>query len=168
MGENVFLQDQLKNLPASPGIYKYLDKSGKLLYVGKAKNIRKRVGSYFIRQQDNFKTAELVRRIARVECTIVSSEQDALLLENALIKEHLPLFNIDLKDDKTYPYVVVKKEPFPRVFLTRKKIQDGSVYLGPFSSAGQVRELLELVREFIPLRTCRLSLTEKEINKKKI
>jgi excinuclease ABC subunit C len=118
-------------LPALPGIYKYYDEAGSLLYVGKAKNIRKRVSSYFNKNLGSYKTHELVKRIRRIEFTIVNSEQDAFLLENSLIKQYQPLFNINLKDDKTYPYIVIKNEPFPRVFLTRQKIEDGSQYFGP-------------------------------------
>ena len=157
----------VKTIPSQPGIYKYYDAHDKLLYVGKAKNIRKRVSSYFTQRNTNFKTAELVRRIHRIDFTIVTTEHDALLLENLLIKENKPVFNIDLKDDKTYPFVVIKKEPYPRVFLTRKKINDGSEYIGPFSSTGRVRELLHLIKEHLTIRSCRLNLSEKEINKKK-
>ena len=165
--DNPTIQNHLKGIPHLPGIYKYFDEKGQLLYVGKAKDLKKRVAHYFNKNQENYKTAELVKRIRRIDFTIVESEQDALLLENTLIKENKPLFNIDLKDDKTYPYIVIKKESFPRVFLTRRKIMDGSEYLGPFSSVGQVRDLLNLIKELIPLRTCRLNLSEKEILKKK-
>ncbi|MCU0386488.1 MAG: GIY-YIG nuclease family protein, partial [Flavihumibacter sp.] len=123
-------------IPLSPGIYKYYDDGNTLLYVGKAKSLRKRVSSYFSKTFTSYKTHELVQRITRIEFTIVDTEQDAFLLENALIKQFLPRYNIDLKDDKTYPYLVIKKEPFPRVFLTRRKINDGSEYLGPFTSVG--------------------------------
>ncbi|MBL7759889.1 MAG: excinuclease ABC subunit C [Sediminibacterium sp.] len=154
-------------IPLSPGIYKYFDKAGTLLYVGKAKSLRKRVSSYFTKTFTGYKTHELVQRIHRIEFTIVDSEQDAFLLENALIKEYKPKYNIDLKDDKTYPYIVIKKEPFPRIFLTRKKINDGSEYLGPFTSAGRVRELLGFVKQYIPLRSCKLNLTDANIQKGK-
>jgi excinuclease ABC subunit C len=113
-------------LPHQPGIYKYFDISNIIIYVGKAKDLRKRVSSYFNKNQNSFKTIELVERIERIEFTIVNTEQDALLLENSLIKQYLPKYNISLKDDKTYPFIVIKKEPFPRVFFTRKKINDGS------------------------------------------
>ncbi len=154
-------------LPHQPGIYKYYDASNQLIYVGKAKNIRKRVNSYFIKNLGSYKTHELVRRINRIEFTIVSSEQDAFLLENSLIKEFQPLFNINLKDDKSYPFIIIKNEPFPRVFLTRKKINDGSEYLGPYTSVKKVRELIEFTRQTIPLRTCSLNLTERNIEQKK-
>lgn len=160
-------QNIANTLPTEPGVYKYFDESNSILYVGKAKNIRKRVSSYFTKTFAGYKTHELVRRISRIEFTIVDSEQDAFLLENTLIKEFQPKFNINLKDDKSYPYLVIKNEPFPRVFLTRLKLNDGSQYLGPFTSVGRVRELLEFVRKPIQLRTCKLNLTENNINKKK-
>jgi excinuclease ABC subunit C len=154
-------------IPLQPGIYKYFDAGDKLLYVGKAKSLRKRVSSYFSKTLTNYKTHELVQRIHRIEFTIVNNEHDAFLLENSLIKQFQPLFNISLKDDKTYPYIVIKKEPFSRVFFTRKKINDGSQYLGPFTSVGKVKELLEFIKLNIPLRTCKLNLTETNIKKGK-
>src|SRR4029078_13120150 len=154
-------------IPGSPGIYKYFDIENNLIYVGKAKNLRKRVTSYFIKTFTSYKTYELVQRIARIEFTIVNSEQDAFLLENSLIKQFQPRFNINLKDDKSYPFIIIKNEPFPRVFLTRKKINDGSVYLGPYTSVKKVRELIEFIRHTIPLRTCYLNLTEKNIEQRK-
>lgn len=154
-------------LPDEPGIYKYFDAKNEMLYVGKAKHIRKRVSSYFSKTFTGYKTYELVKRIDRIEFTIVNSEQDAFLLENALIKQFQPRFNINLKDDKSYPYIVIKNEPFPRVFLTRSKINDGSQYLGPFTSVGKVRELLEFIKQNIQLRTCKLNLTENNIQKGK-
>lgn len=155
------------SLPAQPGIYRYYDVNGSLLYVGKAKNIRKRVSSYFNKTLDSYKTHELVKRIQRIEFTIVNSEHDAFLLENSLIKQFQPLFNINLKDDKSYPYIVIKNEPFPRVFLTRQKIEDGSQYFGPYTSVGKVRELLDFIKQTVPLRTCPLNLTPKNIAKGK-
>ncbi|MET0242439.1 MAG: excinuclease ABC subunit UvrC [Flavitalea sp.] len=154
-------------IPLTPGIYKYYDLKNELLYVGKAKSLRKRVSSYFNKTFTTYKTHELVQRIARIEFTIVNSEQDAFLLENSLIKQFQPKFNINLKDDKTYPYIVIKNESFPRIFLTRRKIQDGSEYLGPFTSVGKVRELMDFVKANIQLRTCKLNLTESNIAKKK-
>ncbi len=150
-------------IPNLPGIYKYFDANNELLYVGKAKNIRKRVSSYFSKTFTSYKTHELVQRINRIEFTIVNSEQDAFLLENTLIKEFQPRFNINLKDDKSYPYIVIKKEPFSRVFLTRRKINDGSEYLGPYTSVKKVRELLEFIKQTIQLRNCTLNLTESNI-----
>ncbi len=160
-------QTILKSLPNQPGIYKYFDDKGQLIYVGKAKNIKKRVSSYFTKTFTGYKTHELVKRIERIEFTIVDTEQDAFLLENSLIKQYQPKYNINLKDDKTYPFIVIKNEPFPRIFLTRNKINDGSEYLGPFTSAGKVRELLSFIKEFIPLRNCKLNLTDQNIMKQK-
>jgi excinuclease ABC subunit C len=154
-------------IPNRPGIYKYFDIDNNLVYVGKAKNLRKRITSYFIKTFTSYKTYELVQRIVRIEFTIVNSEQDAFLLENSLIKQFQPRFNINLKDDKSYPYIVIKNEPFPRVFLTRRKIDDGSEYLGPYTSVGKVRELLNFIKQTIQLRTCSLNLTEKNIAKGK-
>lgn len=160
-------QHIIKTIPNQPGIYKYFDEHNHLIYVGKAKNLRKRVSSYFTKTFAGYKTHELVKRINRIEFTIVNNEKDAFLLENSLIKEHQPKYNINLKDDKSYPYIVIKNEPFPRVFLTRSKVADGSEYIGPFTSVGKVRELLNFIREFIPLRTCKLNLTDKNIMQQK-
>ncbi|NNV56123.1 excinuclease ABC subunit UvrC [Limnovirga soli] len=160
-------QQLAHTIPVQPGIYKYFDVYNELLYVGKAKNLRKRTASYFSKTFTSYKTHELVQRINRIEFTIVNSEQDAFLLENALIKEYQPRFNINLKDDKSYPYIVIKKEPFPRIFLTRRKINDGSEYLGPFTSSGKVRELISFIKQFIPLRTCKLPLSKQNIDKHK-
>ncbi|MCU0395441.1 MAG: GIY-YIG nuclease family protein, partial [Chitinophagaceae bacterium] len=154
-------------IPHLPGVYKYFDAGGTIIYVGKAKDLRKRVSSYFNKQWVGYKTHELVQRIERIEFTVVNSEQDAFFLENALIKELQPKYNIDLKDDKTYPYIVIKKEPFPRVFLTRRRINDGSEYLGPFTSVARVRELLLFIKQHIQLRTCKLQLTQKNIQARK-
>lgn len=154
-------------IPLQPGIYKYYDADGGLLYVGKAKSLRKRVSSYFSKNFTSYKTHELVQRIYKIEFTIVNNEQDAFLLENSLIKNFQPIFNINLKDDKTYPYIVIKNEPFSRIFFTRRKINDGSRYLGPFTSIGKVRELLDFIKQNIPLRTCKLNLTQSNIDKKK-
>src|ERR1700729_3822910 len=157
----------VQTIPLEPGIYKYFGSKKELLYVGKAKNLRKRVSSYFNKTLSNYKTYELVKRIQFIEFTLVNSEQDAFLLENSLIKQYHPKFNINLKNDKSYPFIVIKNEPFPRVFLTRKKINDGSEYLGPFTSVAKVRELIQFIRTNIPLRTCKLNLTETNIQKKK-
>ena len=154
-------------IPTQPGIYKYYNAANELLYVGKAKHLRKRVSSYFSKTFTTYKTHELVQRIHHIEFTIVNSEQDAFLLENTLIKEFQPKFNINLKDDKSYPYIVIKKEPFPRVFFTRRRINDGSQYLGPFTSVAKVRELLTFIRQTVQLRTCKLNLTENNIKKGK-
>lgn len=154
-------------LPLAPGIYKYYDADNSLIYVGKAKHLRKRVSSYFTKNDNNSKTRELVRRIQRIEFTIVNSEHEALLLENILIKENQPVFNIDLKDDKSYPYIVVKKEAFPRVFLTRNKLKDGSKYYGPYTSVAKVRDVLSFIKQNIQIRSCKLNLSEQNINKGK-
>ena len=130
---NADLELQLKTLPTDPGVYRYYDKNGNLLYVGKAKNLKNRVLSYFNKNQAGYRTRIMVAKIFRLETTVVNSEYDALLLENNLIKEHQPFYNVMLKDDKTYPWICIKNEDFPRVFLTRTKIKDGSEYFGPYA-----------------------------------
>ncbi len=155
--------DIASSIPGKPGCYKYYDEHNELLYVGKAKNLRKRVSSYFNKTVDNLKTRKLVLLIHSIDFTVTDTERDAFLLENSLIKHHQPRFNIALKDDKTYPYIVIKNEPFPRVFLTRRLIRDGSEYLGPFTGVLQVRELLEMVKQSVPLRTCNLNLSAANI-----
>src|ERR1044072_4069928 len=154
-------------IPVQAGIYKYYGEEGVRLYVGKLTSLRKRVSSYFIKNHDSFKTRKLVQSIHHIEFTIVNSEQDAFLLENSLIKQFQPRYNINLKDDKTYPYIVIKHEAYPRAFLTRRKINDGSEYLGPFTSVGKVRELLDFVKSNIQLRTCKLNLSRNNIEKGK-
>src|ERR1700741_3428797 len=160
-------QHIVSTIPKQPGIYKYFDAIDELLYVGKAKHLRKRVSSYFTKTLTSYKTHELVNRIARIEYTIVNSEQDAFLLENTLIKQFQPRFNITLKDDKSFPFIIIKNEPFPRVFLTRKKINDGSEYLGPYTSVKKVRELLNFIKQTIQLRNCSLNLADSNIKKGK-
>ena len=160
-------QHIVQTIPRQPGIYKYYNRENELLYVGKAKDLRKRVSSYFLKNLSSYKTHELVGRIHHIEFTIVNSEQDAFFLENSLIKNFQPRFNINLKDDKSYPYIIIKNEPFPRVFLTRKRIEDGSEYLGPYTSVHRVRELINFIRQTIPIRTCALNLTQKNIEKRK-
>ncbi|SDD97462.1 excinuclease ABC subunit UvrC [Niabella drilacis] len=154
-------------IPHQPGIYKYFDDTGKILYVGKAKDLRKRVSSYFNKTFTNYKTHELVQRIEHIEFTIVNSEPDAFFLENALIKQFQPKYNINLKDSKSYPYIVIKNEPFPRIYLTRQPVNDGSEYLGPYTSVFKVRELLEFIKRTIPMRTCSLNLSARNIEKGK-
>ena len=156
-----------QSIPHQPGCYKYYAHDKELLYVGKAKDLRKRVTSYFNKNLDSFKTRKLVSLIAGIDFTVTDSEHDAFLLENSLIKHYQPRFNIVLKDDKSYPYIVIKKEPFPRVFFTRRLIRDGSEYLGPFTGRGRVKELMELIRQNIPLRTCNLNLSPANIQKGK-
>jgi excinuclease ABC subunit C len=158
---------QLQTLPDSPGVYQYYDKEGKILYVGKAKNLKKRVSSYFTKSHDNHKTAVLVRKIVEIKHIVVLSEQDALLLENNLIKKLQPRYNINLKDDKTYPWICIKKEPFSRIFPTRKMIRDGSEYFGPYTNFKTVNTLLDLIKELYPLRTCNYDLSETNIRNHK-
>ena len=157
----------IQSIPHQPGCYKYYSEQNELLYVGKAKDLRKRVSSYFNKTVDNYKTRRLVTLIHTIDFTVTDTEHDAFLLENSLIKHYQPRFNIELKDDKTYPYIVIKNEDFPRVFLTRRVIRDGSEYLGPFTGLGRVKELLELVKHNITLRTCNLKLTPANIAKGK-
>jgi excinuclease ABC subunit C len=158
------LELQLQTLPDSPGVYQYYDKEGKILYVGKAKNLKKRVTSYFTKSHDNYKTAVLVKKIIEIKHIVVTSEQDALLLENNLIKKLQPRYNISLKDDKTYPWICIKKEPFSRIFPTRKMIKDGSEYYGPYTNFKTVHILMDLIKELYPLRTCNYDLNEANIN----
>lgn len=155
------------SIPHQPGVYKYYDAQKELLYIGKAKDLRKRVSSYFYRSVDNRKTLILVAQIEHIEYTVTDSEHDAFLLESSLIKHYQPRYNIDLKDDKSFPYIVIKKERFPRVFFTRTVLRDGSEYIGPFTSVFAARELLELIKENIPLRNCTLHLSEQNINRGK-
>lgn len=156
-------RELVKLLPEKPGIYQFYDRNNRLLYVGKAKNLKKRVSSYFTKKHENNRTAVMVKRIDDIKHTVVETEIDALLLENSLIKEHQPRYNVMLKDDKTYPWLVIKNEPFPRVFLTRNVIKDGSEYYGPYTSVRMVRTLLDFIRQLYPLRTCKYSLSEKNI-----
>lgn len=160
---NEALQLQLQTLPSDPGVYRYYDKKDKLLYVGKAKNLKKRVMSYFNKNQVGFRTRTMISRIVRLETTVVNTEYDALLLENNLIKEHQPFFNINLKDDKTYPYIVIKNENFPRIFLTRNKINDGSEYFGPYAKVRPARVLLDTIKNIYKIRTCNLNLAPEKI-----
>ncbi len=151
------------SVPDQPGVYRYINSDEEILYIGKAKSLRKRVSSYFNNGDLSFRIKTMIRYIARIEFTIVSTEQDAFLLENALIKQHQPRYNVDLKDDKSYPYIVIKKEDFPRIFLTRRVIRDGSTYLGPYTSVNNVRNVLSLLTSIFPVRTCTLALTDKNI-----
>ena len=158
---------QLQNIPQDAGVYQYYDKEGRLLYVGKAKNLKKRVSSYFNKKHEDGKTRVLVRKIDGIRTIVVTSEMDALLLENSLIKKHQPRYNVMLKDDKTYPWICIKNEPFPRVFSTRKLVKDGSDYFGPYTSMRLVKTLLEMAKQLYPLRTCNYALTEENIQKEK-
>ena len=157
----------IKSLPDAPGVYQYFDKDGKILYIGKAKNLKKRVASYFTKNHDYGKTRVLVKKIFDIKHIVVETETDALLLENNLIKKYQPRYNILLKDDKTYPWICIKNEPFPRVFLTRNIFKDGSEYFGPYTSVRTARALLSLIKELYPLRTCNYNLSSQNIKNKK-
>lgn len=162
------LKDIISSLPETPGIYKYFDKDGNLIYIGKAKSLKKRVSSYFNKNHyENRKTAVMVSRIVDIHFTLVETEIDALLLENSLIKKFQPKFNISLKDDKTYPFICVKRERFPRIFPTRNPVKDGSEYFGPYASGGMMHTILDLIKTIYPLRNCTLNLSEKNIQELK-
>jgi excinuclease ABC subunit C len=161
---NPSLELQIQTLPDNPGVYQYYDKEGKILYVGKAKNLKKRVTSYFNKIHDNAKTNVLVRKIVEIKHIVVSSEQDALLLENNLIKKLQPRYNVMLRDDKTYPWICIKKEPFSRIFPTRRMIKDGSEYFGPYTNFKTVNTILDLIAALYPLRTCNYDLSNANIN----
>ncbi|MBQ3594619.1 MAG: excinuclease ABC subunit C [Bacteroidales bacterium] len=154
----------LKTIPTDPGVYRYYDDKGEIIYVGKAKNLKRRVHSYFNKQQQSRKVSVLVSRIADIRFTVVNSEMEALLLENNFIKQYKPRYNILLKDDKTYPWICIKNEKFPRVFLTRKKVNDGSTYFGPYPSVMTAKTLLEMLRQLYPIRNCKLILRQENIN----
>jgi len=162
------LQEKLDRVPDNPGIYQYFDESGKIIYVGKAKNLKKRITTYFTNgHADSPKTLILVKKIRDIKIIVVETEEDALLLENNLIKEYRPRYNVLLKDDKTYPSICIKKENFPRVFQTRNIVQDGSEYFGPYSSVPMVRAMLGLIKQIYPVRNCRLLMLEKDIKEGK-
>lgn len=164
---SVSLELQVKTLPNEPGVYQYFDKNEVIIYIGKAKNLKKRVSSYFSKTHEYGKTKVLVTKIASIKHIVVETETDALLLENNLIKKHKPRYNILLKDDKTYPWICIKKERFPRVFMTRRVVKDGSEYFGPYTSIKTVRVLLDLIKELYPLRTCTYDLSHQNINEGK-
>jgi excinuclease ABC subunit C len=153
------LQQKIAILPETPGVYMYYDAEGTVIYVGKAKNLKRRVSSYFNRTHDVLRTNLLVRAIADMSYIVVPTEQDALNLENSMIKEYKPRYNVLLKDDKSYPWICITKELFPRVFMTRQRLKDGSKYFGPYTEAGAARAVLELARELYPIRTCRIPIT---------
>lgn len=159
--------EKIKVLPSDSGVYQFFNKKGEIIYVGKAKNLSKRVHSYFKANISDGKTRALVKNIADVKFTVVGSELDALLLENNLIKSYRPRYNVLLKDDKTYPWIVVKNEPFPRIFSTRRKIKDGSRYFGPYPNGRVMHTLLQLIRELFTLRTCQLDLSPAKIQQEK-
>lgn len=158
------LKKIISGLPDTPGVYKYFDKDGNLIYIGKAKKLKKRVSSYFSKNHyENRKTAVMVSRVADIQFTLVDSEIDALLLENSLIKKFQPKFNISLRDDKTYPFICIKREPFPRIFSTRNPVKDGSEYFGPYASGSMMHTILDMIRSLYPTRNCTLNLTEENI-----
>ena len=168
MKTNAHIENILKTLPDKPGVYQYYDEQGLLLYIGKAKVLKNRVSSYFSKIKfENAKTFQLVKRIADIKFIVVATESDALLLENSLIKKFKPKYNIALKDDRTYPSIVIKNEKFPRVFATRKILKDGSTYLGPFTSVKAMHQVLELAKTLYPIRTCNLPLSQENIEKGK-
>ena len=158
------LEIQIKTLPSSPGVYQYFDKNDTIIYVGKAKNLKKRVSSYFTKKHENGKTRVLVKKIENIKHIVVNTETDALLLENNLIKKYQPRYNVMLKDDKTYPWICIKKERFPRIFLTRTVVKDGSEYFGPYTSIRTAKALLDLIKELYTLRTCTYDLNKENIN----
>lgn len=162
------LETIVRNLPDNPGVYQFLDEKNRIIYVGKAKNLKKRVSSYFNKIHSfSGKVQMLVRRIADIKYIVVNSEQDAFLLENNLIKKYRPHYNVSLKDDKTFPWICIRNEPFPRVDSTRNVVRDGSVYFGPYANVRLMNTLLELIRQLYPLRNCNLKLSEKNIRAKK-
>lgn len=162
--QNPTLELQIQTLPDGPGVYQYYDKDGKILYVGKAKNLKKRVSSYFNKIHDTAKTNVLVKKIVTIKHIVVPTETDALLLENNLIKTLQPRYNVLLRDDKSYPWLCIKKEPFSRIFATRRMVKDGSEYFGPYTSFKTVNTILELIKELYPLRTCNYDLSQSNIN----
>ncbi|NQU88029.1 MAG: GIY-YIG nuclease family protein, partial [Mariniphaga sp.] len=162
-----YLKSLIAVLPDQPGVYQYFDSTGVIIYIGKAKNLKKRVSSYFLRTQEHRKTALLVRNIVDIKHMVVDTEEDALLLENNLIKKYQPRYNIRLKDDKTYPWICIKNERFPRVFKTRNIVRDGSKYFGPYTSYVIANTLLELFRSIYKLRNCNYNLTQENVEKGK-
>lgn len=160
------LKQIVLSLPESPGIYQYLNEKGEIIYVGKAKNLKRRVSSYFNKEQQSVKTKVLVKQIHDIKYIVVENEQDALLLENSLIKKFQPRYNILLKDGKTYPWICIKNEFFPRVFKTRNLVKDGSKYYGPYTYGPAIKTILELIEQIFPLRTCKLDLTSESIHRK--
>ena len=161
------LELQIQTLPNEPGVYQFFDKQDVIIYIGKAKNLKKRVSSYFNKNHENGKTSVLVKKIVYLKHIVVNSETDALLLENNLIKKYKPRYNVLLKDDKSYPWICIKKERFPRIFMTRRVIKDGSEYFGPYTSVRTVKVLLDLIKELYPLRTCTYDLSAQNINEGK-
>jgi len=162
-----YLKSLVAILPEKPGIYQYFNVDGKIIYVGKAKNLRKRVSSYFNKDHDSAKTNMLVSKIADLKYIVVDTQEEALLLENTLIKKYQPRYNVMLKDDKTYPWICIKNEPFPRVFLTRNYSNDGSTWFGPYGSVKMIRTVLDFARQIYQIRTCNLNLSPDQFAKVK-
>ncbi|MGN0211306.1 MAG: GIY-YIG nuclease family protein, partial [Muribaculaceae bacterium] len=160
------LREKVSFLPDSPGVYTYYDAKGTIIYIGKAKNLRRRVSSYFNREHTVLRTNLLVKAIADMSYIVVPTENDALNLENALIKEHRPRYNVLLKDDKSYPWIAVTNELFPRVFITRHYLRDGSKYFGPYTNTAIAKTIIELIRQIYPLHTCRLQITPEYLKRK--
>ena len=163
----VHIQNLLKTLPHKPGVYQHIDKDGNILYIGKAKDLKKRVSSYFTKSVTSARIAVMVKKVADIRTIITDSEGDALLLENNLIKEHQPRYNINLKDDKSYPYITIRKERFPRIYGLRNIKRDGSEYYGPYPSVKAMKAVLELIKQMYPTRTCKYLLSEENIEKGK-
>ena len=161
---SVQLSHKIKSLPDSPGVYQFLDKDQKIIYIGKAKNLKKRVKTYFSKNNKSFKTSLMISHIDDVLITVVNSENDAFLLERSLVRQNQPKFNIQLKDGKTYPWICIKKEPFPRVFMTRRVKRDGSIYFGPYSNVRMMHTLLNLIKDLYSLRTCSFDLSDSKIS----
>lgn len=161
------LKLQISTLPEEPGVYQFFDEKNVILYVGKAKRLKRRVGSYFNKVHDSAKTNIMVRKIAKIEHIVVDSEEDALLLENNLIKKHQPRYNVLLKDDKSFPWICIKNEPFPRVVITRNLVKDGAEYFGPYASVRMVRTLMEMIQSLFKMRNCNLNLTTESIRRGK-
>lgn len=165
---NLKIARLLKTLPHQPGVYRFTDENGRIIYVGKAKDLKKRVSSYFNKESGlSGKVQVMVKRVADISCVVTETETDALLLENNLIKTHQPKYNINLKDDKTYPWICIRNEPFPRIFATRNPVKDGSSYYGPYSSGRMMHTVLDLIRQLYPRRTCHLNLTPRNIESRK-
>ncbi len=167
MFPNDVIRQLVSNLPETPGVYQYFNKEHSLLYIGKAKNLKRRVSSYFTKKHDSTRIAMMVRQIADIRTIIVETEYDALLLENNLIKKHQPRYNVSLKDDKTYPWILIKNEDFPRVFQSRRFVRDGSTYFGPYANASMAYTLVDMIRQLFKLRNCNLVLSPENIQKKK-
>ncbi len=161
---HIGIEDEVKVLPDKPGIYQFLNSEGTIIYVGKAKSLKKRVASYFNKDKSNSgKISVMVKKITGISHMVVDSELDALLLENNLIKKYQPRYNVLLKDDKTFPWICIKNEPFPRIFSTRNIIDDGSEYFGPYASGKMMHTVLDLIRSLYPLRNCKHNLSKKNI-----